>query len=451
MSLWLLPYNGDMRKSLTNDHASFLKYEIREIVDVVQKLKEIDPEFQVNGENIGDPIAKGWRVPQFLKEILIEEIRKPNDAAFGYAHSRGNPEVRKWVVELSKKLCPSSTLDYEYVLFTSGLGAAIASLYQMVPAGARLLEPSPTYPSHASMESFNAGKESIFYRLNPHQQWEPDLDHMESQIKAHPEVAGVVVISPNNPTGAVYSRQTLEQLVRLAEKHHLMILADEIYFRMVYNGHQFAHLTDLAQGRVPLIVMRGVSKDVPWPGGRSGWVEFHNVDLDPDYRNYCEAVKKRVLLEVCSVHLPQAILPKFYDHPQFPEWNRQYNAELERNGNTICEILESVDALQVNRPNGAFYVMPLFKEGVLNDRQKLAIPNAEIRKYIDAEVARPGTALDKRFAYYLLGATGICVVPATGFYSPYPGFRITTLERDPAKLRDTYTRLASAIRSYIGS
>lgn len=437
-----------MRRTITNNKASFLKYEIREVVDVVQKLKEIDPSFQVIGENIGDPIVKGWRVPPFLKEILVEEIRREGDAAFGYAHSRGNPQVRKWVVELSRKLCPTSTLDYEYVLFTNGLGAAIASLYQMMPAGARYLEPSPTYPSHASMESFNAGEEPLFYRLNPHNGWEPDLEHMESQIKAHPEVAGVVVISPNNPTGSVYSRETLESIVRLAEKYHLMILADEIYFRMVYNGHTFVHLTELAQGRVPLIVMRGVSKDVPWPGGRSGWVEFHNVDLDEDYRNYCEGVKKRVLLEVCAVHLPQAILPQFYDHPDFPEWNRTYNAELERNGNTIAGILGSVDGMMVNRPNGAFYVMPLFREGMLNEKQTLPVANAEARRFIEQEVARPGTAPDKRFAYYLLASTGICVVPATGFYGTHQGFRVTSLERNPQKLRDTYTRLAAAIREY---
>jgi alanine-synthesizing transaminase len=318
----------------------------------------------------------------------------------------------------------------------------------MVPSGARFLEPSPTYPSHASMESFNAGEEPVFYRLNPHNGWEPDLDHMESQIKAHPEVAGVVIISPNNPTGAVYSRQTLENIVRLAEKYHLMILADEIYFRMVYNGHTFVHLTELAQGRVPLIVMRGVSKDVPWPGGRSGWVEFHNVNLDRDYCNYCDAVKKRVLLEVCSVHLPQTILQRFYEHPDFPEWNRKYNAELERNGNTITEILSSVDGMLVNRPNGAFYIMPLFREGMLNDRQTLPIRNPEARKYIEQETSKPGTALDKRFAYYLLASTGICVVPASGFYGVNPGFRVTTLERNPQKLRDTYTRLATAIREY---
>jgi aspartate/methionine/tyrosine aminotransferase len=86
---------------------------------------------------------------------------------------------------------------------------------------------------------------------------------------------------------------------------------------------------------------------------------------------------------------------------------------------------------------------------MLNDRQTLPIPNPEARKFIEHEVARPGTAPDKRFAYYLLAATGICVVPATGFYSPHPGFRVTTLERNPQKLRETYTRLAAAIKEYV--
>jgi alanine-synthesizing transaminase len=440
-----------MRTSITNPKVPFLKYEIREVVDVVQRLKEIDPEFRFIGENIGDPIPKGWNVPDFLKELIIEEIKKPNDAAFGYAHSRGNPDVRKWVAQYSRRFSPSSTLDYENVLFTNGLGAAIASMYHMVPPGARILQPTPTYPSHASMESFAAGSDPILYRLNPLNDWQPDFDHMESQIKNHPRIAGLLIINPNNPTGSVYSKETLERIVKLAEKYQLMIISDEVYFQMVYNGHHHVQITELAHNRVPLIVMRGMSKDVPWPGGRCGWLEFHNVNLDQDYKNYVDGIKKRVLLEVCSVHLPQAILSRFYDHPKFPEWNRSYNAGLEKNGNYIYEVLKATKGLRVNQTNGAFYMMPLFEEGSLNDRQTLPIKNANAKKYIEQEVAKPGTALDKRFAYYLLAATGICVVPASGFYCPYPGFRLTTLDRDEKRRIETYAHLSSAVREYLNS
>jgi aspartate/methionine/tyrosine aminotransferase len=321
----------------------------------------------------------------------------------------------------------------------------------MLPEGTRIIQPTPSYPTHASMESFSTGAEPITYKLDPENDWQPDLKDLEEQIQKHPTVTAILVINPNNPTGAVYSKETLASIVRLAEKYKLMIISDEIYFRMVYNGVEYAQLTEIAHDRVPLIVMRGISKDVPWPGGRCGWLEFHNIHLDADYLAYAEAVKKRILMEVCSVSLPQAILPKIYDHPEFEAWSKQYNAELEKNGNFIADILFKTKGLKVNRTNGAFYMMPLFEEGVLNDKQTLHIENEQARKYIEEEVSKPGFALDKRFTYYFLATTGICVVPASGFFSPYNGFRLTTLDRDDARRKDTYARLSKAVEEYIAS
>lgn len=440
-----------MRNKISNSDVGLLRYGIREIVDVAQKIGEVDKDFTFIGENIGDPIAKGWMVPKFVKEIIVEEVQKPGDAVFGYSHSRGNPATRKWVTEYAKRFSPSSKLDYEYVLFASGLGAGISALYHMLPAGARVLQPTPSYPTHASMESFNAKADPIIYKLDPDNGWQPDLGDMEAQIVAHPDIVAILVINPNNPTGAVYSKETLEAIVKLAEKYSLMIISDEVYFRMVYNGLEYAQITEVAQGRVPLVVMRGLSKDVPWPGGRCGWLEFHNVDLDADYKAYAEAVKKRVLMEVCSVTLPQVVLPKIYDHPEFDNWNKAYNAELEKNGNYIAEVLGNTPGMKVNRTNGAFYMMPLFQDGVLNDKQTLPLKNDAARAYIEGEVAKPGFPLDKRFAYYLLANTGICVVPASGFFSPYYGFRLTTLDRDEVRRKDTYARLSAAITEYTKS
>lgn len=440
-----------MRVPMVHPNVSLMKYAIREIVDVMQKLHEIDPSFDFVRENIGDPVAKGWPVPIFLKQLLQEEIFREGDHVFGYAHSRGNPEIRKWIVQYARRFSPSSTLDYENVLLTNGLGAAIASLYHMMPRGARILQPAPSYPSHASMESFAAGAEPLFYHLDPARNWEPDLDHMEAQIKRHPEVAGILIINPNNPTGAVYSRSLLEEVIQLAERYQLMIVSDEIYFRMVYHGLKHEQLTEMAVGRVPLILMRGTSKDVPWPGGRSGWIEFHNVEVDAEYKGFCEAVKKRVLLEVCATVLPQTVIPGIYDHPEYEAWIRTYSAGLEHNIDVIANLLSGTNGLRTNRPDGAFYMMPTFEEGILNQHQTLPIKNSTAREYIEQEVARPGTPPDKRFAYYLLASTGICVVPASGFFATVPGFRITTLERHEAKLKDTYQRLSQAINDYVQS
>lgn len=440
-----------LRNHLYKDSTALLKYEIREVVDTAQHIKELDPTWEVIPENIGDPIPKGWPVPPFLKTLIKEAVDEPSNKIFGYSHSRGLPETRKWVVNYAKRFSPSSALDYEYVLFTSGLGAAIACIYGMMKYGTRVLQPAPSYPTHVSLESFYQKSGPILYKLDPEDEWQPDLKNMEEQINAHPEVGALLLINPNNPTGAVYNAETLEKIVQLAEKYGLMIISDEVYFRMVYNGHSFAQITEIAEGRVPLIVMRGLSKDVPWPGGRCGWLEFHNVDLDPEYKNYCNGVKKKVLMEVCSVTLLQTLAPKIYDHPEYEAWITHYNQELEENGNSIAEKLNASPYLKVNCTNGAFYMMPLFKDGVLNGKQTLPIKDDAVKAYIEKEVSKPSFALDKRFTYYLLAATGICVVPASGFFSPFSGFRLTTLDRDPVRRAHTYETLVRAVKEYVES
>ncbi|MFA7278356.1 MAG: pyridoxal phosphate-dependent aminotransferase [Candidatus Gracilibacteria bacterium] len=440
-----------MRTKLVNPKTHLLRYGIREIVDVAQKLKEFDPSMTLVMENIGDPIMKSWLVPNFLKEAIVNEVNKPGDAVFGYAHSRGLIETRKWVVDYAKRFSPTSELNYENVLFTNGLGASISAFYQMLPAGARILQPTPSYPTHTSFESFAANAEPVLYKLDPDNSWQPDMADLEAQIIAHPDVAAILIINPNNPTGAVYSKETLEKMVDLAEKYKLFIISDEVYFRMVYNNAVFTQITDIAHNRVPLVVMRGLSKDIPWPGGRCGWMEFHNVDLDPEFKSFVDGVKQRILLEICSGTLPQKILPTLYEHPEFETWNKQYNAELEKNANYIHEVLSKTKGLKVNKIYGAFYMMPLFETGALNDKQTLPIANDAARAYIESVVNQPGFPLDKRFCYYLLAATGICVVPSSGFFSPYPGFRLTTLDRDETRRQDTYARLSKAVEDYLAS
>ena len=440
-----------MRHSLLHPSAHLLRYEIREIVDFVQQLTELDPNLKIENENIGDPIAKGWPVPHFLKDLLVEEINKPGDKVFGYTHSRGAIDVRKWVTRYAKRFSPNCELDYEDVLLTSGLGSAISMMYQMLPKGARILQPSPAYPTHSAFESFSEGEDVVSYKLDPDHNWEPDLADMESQMVQHPEVTGILVINPNNPTGAIYSKATLEKIVALAEKHQLMIFSDEIYFRMVYNGYVFTQITEIAKDRVPLIVMRGLSKDVPWPGGRSGWLEFHGTNLDADFKKYADSVKKRALLEVCSTHLPQVVMPRVYDHPEFEAWLAANNQLLEHNSRVITEKLRAVKGLNVNPTNGAFYMVPIFEEGVLKPHQTLPIANESVRRFVEEKTSNPDMPLDKRFVYYLVASTGICVVPATGFFSPYYGFRVTTLTRDPQKLEEIYDRLAKAIEDYLAS
>jgi len=439
-----------MRKKIFNPKTALLQYGIREVVELAQKLGEADPDFKFIGENIGDPVAKGWEVPYFIKEILADLIIN-NNGIFGYAHSRGILKSRQWVAECSKKLCPSSRLDCEHVFFTNGLGAAISLLYRTLKPGTRIIQPHPGYPAHISNEKFAAGGKSFGYRSNPETGWAPDLEHLESQIKKHPEIAGILLINPNNPTGAVYSESVLEHVVRLAKRYRLMLISDEVYFRLVFNKTKYVHLTELAAGRVPLIVMRGLSKDIPWPGGRCGWIEFHNIGLDKDFQMYFESLKKPLMLEVCAAALPQAAAPLIYDNPNYTQWLKKYTSELEQISNETADILGAVPGLKIRPIQGAFYMMALFEDGLLNRRQHLPIGNARAADIIRKLTAPANFPLDKRFAYYTLASTGICVVSASDFSSPYPGFRITTLDRDPTHRRNTYQTLARTINKYLAS
>jgi aspartate/methionine/tyrosine aminotransferase len=124
-------------------------------------------------------------------------------------------------------------------------------------------------------------------------------------------------------------------------------------------------------------------------------------------------------------------------------------AEFERRTNEAYDVFKDIDGLLVNRPQGAFYFSIVFADGVLNDRQSLPIEKAAVRQRVEQMVQ--DVPNDKRFVYYLMGATGICVTPLTGFHSGLEGFRMTTLASDDDKRRNTLQRLADAIRQYVGS
>ncbi len=439
-----------MRQSLYNDRVALLQYGIREITLRMDDIKRIDPSFVFISENIGDPIKKGWHVPDFVNMLVQEEV-KANTESWGYVHSRGLLAARQYVVEEAKQCYEGSLLTVDDVVFTNGLGAAIGNMYAVLPPHARVIGPSPSYPTHASLEGFATGGKRISYACDPYRGWRIDVNDLEEQIKKHPEVTGILVINPNNPTGAVYTKEDLEAVVRIAKMYGLFIIADEIYWRMVYGETPFVPMTSVVDGQVPLIVMRGMSKDIPWPGSRCGWLEFHNTTIDTEFATYVAAIKQRLLLEVCATSLPQWVLPKIYKHPSFGAHVHNNNAVLARNSAIITDMLGSIPGVQCNPVQGAFYMTVIFDEGVLTPTQTLPIAHDGIRSYIESLVAATDMPLDKRFVYYLLGSTGIVVTPATDFFTPHHGFRVTTLEQDETVLRNTYTRLKQAITAYLKS
>jgi aspartate/methionine/tyrosine aminotransferase len=434
-----------MRTDIVHIGAGELTYEIRNIVNVGMKLQKLG--LTTNWENIGDPIAKGEQIPLWMKEIVAEAVME--NSTYGYCPTKGVLATREFIAAQTNKR-GGAQIDPEDIIFFNGLGDAIAKIFGFLRSTARVLVPTPSYTSHSSAEAAHAGDRPLTYILDPNHHWYPDLDDLEKSVKYNPAVAGILIINPDNPTGAVYPREILEAIVEIAHRYDLFIVCDEVYHHIVYNGTSTPSLSDVI-GDVPAIAMRGISKEMPWPGSRCGWIEVYNGDKDPMFAKYIQSILNAKMVEVCSTTLPQVVYPKVVTHPSYQGYLEERIRRYEKCSNIAYESLKDVKGVLVNRPNGAFYMSVCFEEGILNHRQTLPIKNNEIRKLVESLVAAPGTSVDKRFVYYLLGATGVCVVPLTSFATELQGFRITLLERDEEKFIQIFQTIAASITQYLKS
>ncbi|NMD41122.1 MAG: aminotransferase class I/II-fold pyridoxal phosphate-dependent enzyme, partial [Deltaproteobacteria bacterium] len=269
----------------------------------------------------------------------------------------------------------------------------------------------------------------------------------ENKIRYNDSIAGILIINPDNPTGAVYPKDLLQKMVDIARRYRVFMICDETYMRLVYGGVRTAHLSEVIAD-VPGIALRGISKEYPWPGARCGWIEVFNQDK-LNFKRYIKSLVNAKMLEVCSTSLPQYSIPLVMGDPRYEEHLASRRAEYERRALEAWEIFSGVEGIRVNKPQGAFYMSVLFEDSVLNNRQTLPIENPRALEYVENKVK--GVEVDKRFVYYLLGSKGICVVPLTGFCCNRKGFRVTLLETDDAKRRWTFQTIADGIREYIAS
>ena len=138
-------------------------------------------------------------------------------------------------------------------------------------------------------------------------------------------------------------------------------------------------------------------------------------------------------------------------HPQYQDYLAQRIKRYEKFSNIAYDCLKEVDGILVNRTNGAFYMSVVFNDGVLHNKQTLPIENLEVKAHVESLVNQPGVSLDKRFVYYLLGATGVCVVPLSSFATTLQGFRSTLLETDEEQFRNIFNSIADSIKIYLSS
>ncbi len=435
-----------MRTDIVHIGAGELTYEIRGIMDLVDKL--INLGLEINLENIGDPVAKGEKIPHWLKSI-IADLAMENDS-YAYSATLGDVETRKYLARLTNRQS-GFHLDEKDIIFFNGLGDAITKVYGFMRRTARVITPTPTYTTHSSSEAAHAGLPPVCYPLDPHNHWYPDVAELRRRVKYNPAVAAILVINPDNPTGMVYPEPLLEEIVSIARDFDLFIIADEIYLNLAYNGHKGKSLSQVI-GDVPAISMKGISKELPWPGGRCGWIEVYNADRDPMFAKYIKSIINAKMVEVCSTTLPQKAIPRVFEHPEYADHLLKRRKRYEYFSEIAYGKLKGIPGILVNQTNGAFYMTVVFDEGRVNRKQTLAIDRPEIRRLIENLIAEdPKMQPDKRFVYYLLGATGICVVPLTSFSSELQGFRVTLLETDENRFTKTFDTLSKSIKEYLAS
>ncbi|HME90026.1 MAG TPA: aminotransferase class I/II-fold pyridoxal phosphate-dependent enzyme [Myxococcaceae bacterium] len=383
-------------------------YAIRNIVAEAQKVEATGR--KVLYLNIGDPIRFGFATPPHLVETVERAIR---DGQNGYGPSPGIASARGAVAtEYTQR---GWAVSPDRVVLTSGASEAIELvLTALVNPGEEVLVPAPTYPLYTAVLAKIGGR-AVFYPLDSSRGWQPDMDQLAA--RATPRTRALVVIHPNNPTGAVHSEQILRALLSFSERRGFPLLVDEVYADLAFNGP--VSLLGSLDPEAAVISFGSLSKGYLAPGWRAGWLA---VGATPRLNSALAAVLKLADARLCSPlpmqHAIAAALTGSRSHQS------AFVAALTERAELITRGLEAVEGLRCTPPAAAFYVMP--------------------------QVALPPGKTDEDYVLGLLRETGLLCVHGSGFnLDPRSGyFRIVFLS-NPAELRAGCDAIAEFTRNFL--
>lgn len=389
-----------------SDTLAEVKYEIRG--QLARRAEELEKRgYEIMSLNIGNPGLFGFRTPDSMRLAMIENL----GLAEPYSHQKGIFPAREAVV-MQQQDRGIMNVTAEDVFIGNGVSELIdLSLRALLNSGDEVLVPSPDYPLWSAAVTLNGGT-VCHYRCPPENGFMPDLEHVESLLT--PKCRAIVVINPNNPSGAVYDRETLQGLVSLAEKHDLVLLSDEIYDQMVYDDAEFIPLAPLVSESVCL-TYSGLSKAYRACGYRVGWCVFSgDLARAEDYKNGMELLAS---LRLCSnVPGQWAVQTALGGFQSIRELVRP-GGRLYQSRQAVIDAVERSRYLTMTRPMGAMYAFI-----------RLA---PEVTKKID----------DQQFALELLENKHVLVAPGSSFNTDYTDhFRITTLP-DPDVIADVFDRV----------
>ena len=367
-----------------------MEYAIRDIILHARKYESNGG--QVIYLNIGDPVKYDFKTPDHIKSALINAVK---DNKNYYTDSEGLPELKKAVTEKESQKGMSVTEDD--VLITNGVSEGLDMiLASIVDPNSEVLMSGPYYPPYSSYVKFYGGK-PVEFRIN--EDGRPDLEDLIPKIT--PRTRAICIISPNNPTGEVFDRKSLQQLIDVATEHNLYIITDEIYDKIVFDD-QFTGIGKVSKD-APVILLNGFSKSYLMTGWRCGYVCFNSnaSGLDELRKNVPKLARVRISanlpVQVAAVEALRGPQTHIIDIVEKLRKRRDY----------IVKRLNAIEGISCRIPHGAFYVFP----------------KVNLDRYWED---------DQQFVLDLLSKTGVLTVQGSGFGKAFGSshFRIVYLPKE---------------------
>jgi alanine-synthesizing transaminase len=365
--------------------------------------------------NTGNPAIFGFEAPFQIVRDMIESV--PN--AHGYSDSRGILSARRAVVSRYEEVPGFPHVDPDDVYLGNGVSELITMTMQaLLDEGDEVLIPAPDYPLWTAMTSLGGGK-PVHYLCDASQGWEPDLDDIRSKVT--PQTKAIVVINPNNPTGAVYGREVLEGIVQIARENSLLLLSDEIYDRILYDEATHIPLATLAPDLLCL-TFNGLSKTYRVAGYRSGWLVITGPKAHA--KGFLEGIQLLASTRLCPNVPAQFAVQAALSGVQSIEALIAPTGRLHEQRDAAWKGLESIPGVTCHKPEGALYAFPRLDPEVYDIHD------------------------DGKLVYDFLVAEHVLLVQGTGFNWPDPDhLRIVTLP-EARVLTEAIERLGNFLSSY---
>ncbi len=327
-----------------------IEYAIRDIVEASKEAKKLGKDLIYL--NIGDPVQYGFTTPPEVVESACKALKKNFNS---YSDSVGIAPA----IEAIKNYARKRGIEPVDVYITQGTSEAIEfAISALVNPGENILLPCPCYPLYQAIIA-KFGIEPRFYYLEEEKNWEPRIEDVEELIDE--KTKAIVIISPNNPTGAVYSREVLEQIIEIAKRHNLVIFSDEIYDQLVLDSDKKNISIASLSRDVVVVTFNGLSKCYFAPGFRIGW----GIVSGPEevVKDYVEAIHKLARARLCAPHPLQFAIPKALNGKN--TYVKKVIHLLKKRRDLIVEGLNQIPYISCVKPEGAFYAFPrLHIEGI---------------------------------------------------------------------------------------